>query len=47
LKETLDRVNERYRQYVTQQARRVQLQANRQAAADQQKKDILGRLKFD
>ena len=47
LKETLQRVNERYRQFAAQQARRNQQEAARQAAANQQKKDTLGRLKFD
>lgn len=47
LKETLDRVNERYRQFAAQQARRDQQAADRQSAADQQKKDTLDRLRFD
>jgi hypothetical protein len=47
LNETLARVNERYQQYAGQQVCRAQQQADRQAAADQQKKDALGRLKFD
>lgn len=47
LKETLERVNDRYRQFAAQQARRNQQAVDRQAAADRQKADTLGRLKFD
>lgn len=47
LTETLDRVNEHYRQFGAQQARRNQQAADRQAGAKQKKKDTLGGLKFD